>query len=120
LPAVSSTFAISTYSLEHEILTAANVLKPSVPSTLKLACIGLACVLSVGPTPKHCGNGVVLFDKQRGNANNSDQLVIISHQLSHRRHTRVTIRSADGPGYRLTYRKELCVKCKDSCNLGCF
>jgi len=64
LPAVSGTFAISTYSLKHEILTAANVLKSSVPSTLKLACIGLACVLSVGPTPKHCGNGVVRFRKQ--------------------------------------------------------
>lgn len=59
MPAVSSNFAISAYSLEHEILTAANVLMHSVPSTLKLACIGLACVLSVGPTPKHCGNGVV-------------------------------------------------------------
>jgi len=63
LPAVSGTFAISTYYMEREIFTAANVLKPSVPSTLKLACIGLACVLSVGPTPKHCGNGVVRFRK---------------------------------------------------------
>jgi len=36
----------------------------SVPSTLKLACVGLACVLSVGPTPKHCGNGAVRVRKQ--------------------------------------------------------
>jgi len=64
LPAVSGTFAISTYSPKHEILTAANVLKLSVPSTLKLACIGLACILSVGPAPEHFGNGVLRFRKQ--------------------------------------------------------
>ena len=64
LPAVSGTFTISTYSLKHEIVTAANVLKLSVPSTLKLACISLACILSVGPIPKHFGNGLVRLRKQ--------------------------------------------------------
>jgi len=106
LPAVSGTFAISTYFLEHEILTAANVLKPSVPSTLKLACICLACLLSVGPTPKHCGNGVVRVRKQ---AWEREQQQSPCYHLTPTvtEMPRVTIHSADGAGYRLTSRKEL-------------